>query len=195
MRQLTSSLLALAAVLALPACATGGTTAQPVATAAGDRLPNTTVAHVDLQRYAGKWYEQASLPMVFTKDCVGDSSALYTPNADGTINVRNRCRTDDGSFKQVDGLARQAGDTTAQLEVRFAPGWLSWVPMVWGEYWVIDLDSDYQWVMVGTPKQDYLWILSRQPQLDPDIYAALVEKARRMGYPVSKLKRTPQNGR
>ena len=188
----TVLLLALSAALSLPACAT--TAADAPTSSATARLPHVTVPHVDLQRYAGKWYEQASLPMTFTKDCVGDSTALYTPQPDGTIAVRNRCRTADGSFKQADGEARQAGETTAQLEVRFAPGWLSWVPMVWGDYWVIDLDKDYQWVMVGTPKQDYLWILSRKPQLDPDIYARLVEKARRMGYPVSKLERTPQSG-
>lgn len=180
----------LLAVLALPACAT--TTAPPQAS---NPLPNTTVAHVDLQRYAGKWYEQASLPMRFTKACVGDTTALYTPQPTGTIAVRNRCRTEDGSFNQVDGEARQAGESTAQLEVRFAPGWLSWVPMVWGDYWVIALDKDYQWAMVGAPKADYLWILSRKPQLDPAIYTDLVDRARRMGYPVADLEKTPQSGK
>lgn len=180
-RRLLAPLLAL---LALPG----------LAAAADAPLPNAPVPHVDLQRYAGTWYEQASLPMRHTRDCVGDTTAQYTPQADGTMAVRNRCRTEDGSFKQADGEARQAGSTTSQLEVRFAPGWLSWVPMVWGDYWVIALDEDYRWAMVGTPDQDYLWILSRTPQLDPDTYAALVEQARRMGYPVSRLERTPQSG-
>ena len=179
-----SLLLALSACLALPALAADD--AAP--------LPHVTVPSVDLQRYAGKWYEQASLPMSQTKDCVSDTTALYTPQDDGTITVRNRCLTDDGSHKQADGEARQAGETTAQLEVRFAPGWLSWVPMVWGDYWVIGLDDDYQWAVVGTPKQDYLWILSRSPQLDQDTYATLVERARRMGYAVDKLERTPHTG-
>ena len=78
--------------------------------------------------------------------------------------------------------------------MRFAPGWLSWLPMVWGDYWVIALDDDYQWSLVGTPKQDYLWILSRSPRMDEVTYAMLVERARRMGYPVEKLERTPQSG-
>jgi len=157
-------------------------------------LPNTTVPAVDLQRYAGKWYEQASLPMVFTRACVGDTTAQYTPQDDGMIAVTNRCRTEDGSFKQADGEARTVDGSTSRLEVRFAPGWLSWLPMVWGDYWVIALDDDYQWSLVGTPKQDYLWILSRSPRMDEVTYAMLVERARRMGYPVEKLERTPQSG-
>lgn len=181
----TSLLLALSACFALPALA-----AKPPA----DPLPNTTVPSVDLQRYAGKWYELASLPMVFTRACTGDTTALYTPREDGMIDVRNRCRTEDGSFNQVDGEARQVGDSTSTLEVRFAPGWLSWLPMVWGDYWIIDLDKDYQWSLVGSPKQDYLWILSRTPDMDPATYDRLVDKARRMGYPVDKLQRTPQTG-
>jgi apolipoprotein D and lipocalin family protein len=177
-------LLALSSCLALPAMA-ADTVAAP--------LPNTTVDHVDLQRYAGTWYEQASLPMVFTRACTSDTTALYTPREDGMIDVRNRCRTEDGSFNQVDGEARKVGDSTSQLEVRFAPGWLSWLPMVWGDYWIVDLDKDYQWSLVGSPKQDYLWILSREPQLDSATYDRLVDKARRMGYPVDKLQRTPQS--
>ena len=78
--------------------------------------------------------------------------------------------------------------------MRFAPRWLSWLPMVWGDYWVIALDPDYQWAMVGTPGRDYLWILSRAPQLEAQTYAELVERARRMGYPVEKLRRTAQTG-
>lgn len=177
-------LLALSATFALPALAADDTSP----------LPNTTVPSVDLQRYAGKWYEQASLPLVFARDCVSDTTALYTPQEDGTMAVRNRCLTEDGSHKQADGEARQAGETTAQLEVRFAPGWLSWLPAVWGDYWVIALDEDYQWAMVGGPKQENLWILAREPQMDAALYADLVDRARRMGYPMDKLERTPHTG-
>jgi apolipoprotein D and lipocalin family protein len=155
-------------------------------------LPNDAVPAVDLQRYAGHWYEIAHLPMYFQRKCVADTTAEYTPQTDGMMAVRNRCRTEDGSFQQVDGEARRVGESTSKLEVRFAPGWMSWLPMVWGDYWVIALDEDYQWAMVGSPKADYLWILSRSDQLDAGVRNRLIEQARRMGYPVDKVEITPQ---
>ncbi len=163
----------------------------PGASAAGE-LPNEPVAEVDLQRYAGLWYEQAHLPMFFQRKCVSDTTAHYTPQADGTIAVRNRCRTEDGSFNEADGVARRVDGSTSRLEVRFAPGWLAWAPMVWGDYWIIALDENYRWAMVGAPDADYLWILSRTPTLDPTIKQTLIERARAMGYPVDKLVDTPQ---
>lgn len=171
----------------LSACATPG------AGSAGP-APNEPVAEVDLELYAGLWYEQAHLPMFFQRKCVSDTTAHYTPQADGTIAVRNRCRTEDGTFNEAEGVARRVGDSTSRLEVRFAPGWLAWAPMVWGDYWVIALDADYQWAMVGSPDADYLWILSRTPALDPDIKSDLVARARAMGYPVDRLVDTPHGG-
>lgn len=169
--------------------------AQPAAAPApadGAAEPNEAVPAVDLRRYSGKWYEIAHLPMFFQRKCVGDTTALYTPLGDGTMAVRNRCRDEDGAFQQVDGEARQAGESTSKLEVRFAPGWLTWLPMVWGDYWVIALDPDYQWSMVGSPKANYLWILSRTPTMDDALREELLAKARRMGYPVEKVELTPQ---
>lgn len=78
------------------------------------------------------------------------------------------------------------------LEVRFAPAWLSWLPMVWGDYWVIALDPDYQWAMVGAPDADYLWILSRTPRLDEGIRERLLARAAAMGYPVEEVVDSPQ---
>ena len=132
--------------------------------------------------------------MFFQRKCVADTTAHYTPQADGTIAVVNRCRTEDGSFNEAEGVARRVDGSTSRLEVRFAPGWLAWAPMVWGDYWVIALDDDYRWAMVGSPDADYLWILSRTPTLDPAIKADLVARARAMGYPVDKLVDTPQSG-
>lgn len=155
--------------------------------------PNEPVAAVDLARYAGTWYEQAHLPMFFQRKCVADTTARYSVNDDGTVAVVNRCRTKDGSFDEARGVARVVDGRTSTLEVRFAPQWLSWLPMVWGDYWVIALDeSDYRWAMVGAPGRDYLWILSRSPQLDPAVRSRLIEQARAMGYPVEKLIDTPQ---
>lgn len=165
-----------------------------VATAeAPAQVPNVPVETVDLARYAGTWYEHAHLPMVFQRQCVADTTATYRANEDGTLDVVNRCRTREGGFEEARGVARTVDGRSSTLEVRFAPRWLSWLPLVWGDYWVIALDeAAYQWAMVGAPDADYLWILSRTPQLDPSVRAQLVEQARAMGYRVDELIETPQ---
>ncbi|GAB1596780.1 lipocalin family protein [Lysobacter claricitrinus] len=166
-----------------------------IATPAAAAELNRPVASVDLQRYAGTWYEQAHLPMFFQRDCARDTTATYTPRADGRIDVLNRCTTADGARKQAQGIARRVGDSTSQLEVRFAPAALSFLPFVWGDYWVVALDDDYRWAMVGSPGRDYLWILARDRVLDAGVRERLVERARAMGYPVERLVVTPQTTR
>ncbi len=71
--------------------------------------------------------------------------------------------------------------------MRFAPAWLGWLPWVWADYWVIDLDADYQWAVVGSPSRKYLWILSRQPGMNGELFQNLKQRARERGYPVEKL--------
>lgn len=163
---------------------------QQTPTPAGN-LANEAVSDIDLQRYTGLWYEIAHLPLFFQRMCVADTTALYTSQADGRIAVRNRCRDDKGELRQAEAEARRTDPQRAELEVRFAPGWLSWLPMVWADYWVIALDEQYRWAMVGGADRKYLWILSRSPQLEPAVYSRLVEQARQMGYPVQDLIMTP----
>ena len=116
-----------------------------------------SVDHVDLQRYTGRWYEIARLPNRFQKHCSGDVVASYALRSDDRIDVTNVCRRDDGGLDSVMGVARHAdSSSTARLQVRFAPAWLSWLWLVWGDYWVLDLDADYQTSLVGTPNHDYL---------------------------------------
>ena len=154
--------------------------------------PNQPVAHVDLARYAGTWYEQARLPMLFQRACARDTRATYTPRADGRIDVVNRCTTRTGAVKVARGVARRVGHSTSRLEVRFAPTALSFLPVVWGDYWIVALDDDYRWAMVGSPGRDYLWILSRDPVLDRGVRDRLVARAKAMGYPVERLLTSPQ---
>jgi len=91
--------------------------------------------------------------------------------------------------------ARQVGGPgSARLQVRFAPAWLSVLPFVWGDYWVIDLDERYELVAISEPKRDYLWILSRSPQVDPARYQALLARLAAMGLEVGRLEKTPQRG-
>ena len=76
--------------------------------------------------------------------------------------------------------------------MRFAPDWLSFLPIVWGDYWVIDLDSRYQAAAVSDPKRDYLWILSRTPQMDPKVYDDLLLRLQQQQFDTRKLEKTPQ---
>jgi len=155
------------------------------------RAPLQVVAPVDLKRYAGMWHEQARLPNRFQDKCTGPVSAHYTPLPDGTIEVRNRCIKSDGSFSESVGQARTvrvAGQPGAgRLEVRFAPAWLSWLPLVWGDYWILRLDRDYEVALVGTPNRDYLWVLSRDPVLDERRLGLELDYARSLGFDLDKV--------
>ena len=158
------------------------------------RAPLQVVAPVDLKRYAGTWHEQARLPNRFQKQCTGPVSAHYTPLDDGTVEVRNRCMVADGNFEESIGSARVvpvAGQPGAgRLKVRFAPEWLSWLPIVWGDYWILKLDREYQVALVGTPNREYLWVLSRAPRLDVAALEAELDYARTLGFDVDKVVRT-----
>jgi apolipoprotein D and lipocalin family protein len=85
------------------------------------------------------------------------------------------------------GEARRVPGLPAALQVRFAPRLLGWLPMVWADYWVIDLDPDYRWAVVGGPSRKYLWILSRDPTLDRALFDQIKARAAQRGYPVEKL--------
>ena len=153
----------------------------------------STIACLDVPRYMGTWYEIAKLPNWFQKKCARDTAAQYSLQTDGRVQVMNRCRTHSGELSEAIGTARQIGPTTSpKLEVRFAPAWLSFLPAVWGNYWVIDLDAAYRLVAVGEPKREYLWVLSRTPQVEPQAYAALLERLALQGFDVQRLERTPQ---
>lgn len=161
------------------------------ATAAGAAEPNRPVPGVDLERYAGTWHEQARLPMFFQRRCARDTTATYTTRADGRIEVLNRCTTADGRVLEARGVARRVGESSSQLEVRFAPAALGFLPFVWGDYWIVGLDDDYRWAMVGSPGRGTLWILSRDRTMDRALRARLVERARAMGYEVDRLVYAP----
>ena len=147
-----------------------------------------SVPSVDLDRYAGRWYEIARYPNRFQDQCASHVTATYDRREDGRIRAVNRCRKADGSLDAVEGTAKIVeGTGNAQLKVRFAPGWLGFLPFVWGDYWVIGLDEAYRWAVVGTPDRKYLWLLSRTPQMAEAERAAAEEAMRRNGFDVSRL--------
>lgn len=162
------------------------------AAAGADDDPPETVAAVDLQRYAGTWYEVARFPNSFQDQCTGHVTASYSPLEDGRVRVVNRCRTAKGETTEAEGIARPvAGHANARLEVRFAPAWLSLLPMVWGDYWVLALADDYTTAVVGSPDRKYLWLLARTPRVDAPTYERMRAAAAAQGYRVDRLARTP----
>lgn len=155
--------------------------------------PLRTIAALDLPRYMGTWYEIAKFPNRFQKKCAGAATATYSAMPDGTVQVVNRCRSGDGHTIEAVGAARQVGNASSpRLKVRFAPAILSFLPMVWGDYWVIDLDPAYQLAAVSEGTRTYLWILARTPTIDQGRYDALVARLAAQGLDVSKLVQTRQ---
>jgi len=159
--------------------------------------PLDVVPWVDLGRYAGSWYEIARLPNWFQKQCAGDVTATYTLLNDGAIQVVNSCRKKNGQIAQAEGRAKLA-DTdgpNTKLKVRFAPKLLSFLPFVWGNYWIIDLAPDYSYAVIGEPTRKYLWVLSRTPTMDDTILQSVLDQVEQKGYDLSSLIRTQQTAK
>ena len=160
---------------------------------AGQLAPVKTIPSLDVPRYLGTWYEISKFPNWFQKKCQSNTKAVYSLRSDGNLQVVNSCKTVSGEVTEAVGAARQIGPRdSAKLEVRFAPEWLSFLPMVWGDYWIVDLDSQYELAAVSDPKREYLWVLSRNPQLDPRAYAALLQRLQDQQFDTHKLELTLQ---
>ena len=152
----------------------------------------TVVPGIDLPRYMGTWYEVARLPNPFQKQCAGEVTATYTLRDDGEIDVVNRCRSATGEVSEAKGRARRADDEepNSKLKVRFAPAFLSFLPFVWGDYWILELSPDYTYAVIGEPERRYLWILSRTPSMAESALEPILARITRQGYDCSGLIRT-----
>jgi len=138
----------------------------------------TTVKSVDLQRYAGTWYELASYPQFFEKGCT-NVKATYTAKP-GYIEVYNQS-IKKGKVNDIKGKAFVVDNSgNAKLKVQF----------FWpfkGNYWIIDLADDYSWALVSDPKRKTLWILSRTPKMEETLYESLIAKLVERGFEKDKI--------
>jgi apolipoprotein D and lipocalin family protein len=142
------------------------------------------VSHVDAGRYMGRWYEIGFIPHWFERGCF-DTTATYAARSDSRIDVANECLRDGKPHRATAQAWHNGPGSDGKFKVRFF--WPFTAP-----YWVIALDPDYQWAMVGHPSRHYLWILSRTPHLDRKIYDTLIQKAAALGYNTAEIQLTPQ---
>jgi apolipoprotein D and lipocalin family protein len=158
-----------------------------MATTTSNAEPLQTVPYVDLDKYAGKWYEIASYPQRFQKGC-HCTTAEYTISDKGYVIVENRCNRDslNGKRSYIKGKAFvEANSGNAKLKVQF----------FWpfkGKYWIIDLADNYSYAVVSHPNKKYLWILSRTSKMDDRIYQQIISRLKEKGFDLSKLQITPQ---
>ena len=144
---------------------------------ASEKVDNSTVKSVDLNRYLGSWYEIAKFDHSFERG-LEYAMAKYTLRSDGKIDVLNT-GIKDGRAKDAKGIAK----TTA------VPGLLrvSFFGPFFGDYRIMMLDENYQYVLVGGSNHKFLWILSRTPQLDDAVKTTILAEAERRGYDTQKL--------
>jgi apolipoprotein D and lipocalin family protein len=152
----------------------------------------TTVKYVDIKKYTGTWYEIAKIPNRFQKQCIGNTTATYSLNDDGTIKVVNRCMEEDGGYDDANGLAKVVDkNTNSKLKVSFVN--ILGIRLFWGDYWIIGLDDNYQWVVIGTPDRKYGWILARSKSPDESVKMKTFEILKSQGYNPKDFQFTPQS--
>lgn len=148
-------------------------------------MNTTTVSNLDVNRFMGSWYEIARYEHSFEKGMT-HVKANYSLLPDGTIRVLNSGMK-NGKKKEIKGKARKKKDSNSnsKLEVSF----FLWF---YSDYFVFELDDNYQYAVIGSSSDKYLWILSRTPQLPQSTINDLLIKIKKRGYDTSKLYFVPQ---
>jgi apolipoprotein D and lipocalin family protein len=150
--------------------------------------PLRPVAHVDLPRYMGDWYVIANIPYFAERNCV-DSIESYALRSDGDIDNWFTCRKKsfDAPMKRKATALAIVDDKTSNAvwHVRF-------LKVISVKYVILDLDPNYQWVVVGHPSRDYGWVMARSKTLDEPTYQAALANLRDQGYDVSRFEKVPQ---
>jgi len=150
-----------------------------------------TAKNVDLTGYVGTWHEIARLPMWAQRQCI-KSTAEYWLLESGDVGVRNSCITAYEDRKTATGVATVVDPVHhAKLNVVF-DHWAAKVMSVFtssdrGNYWILRVDPEYRFAVVGTPDRDYLWILARNSRLDESTYQELVRFSQSLGFSTDDL--------
>ena len=153
--------------------------------------PPQTMAYVDIARYMGLWYEIAKYPVFFERGLVG-VTAEYTLEEDGRVRVKNRGfeGSFDGEPSLIEGYATvKDPESNAKLRIRFDPFPVCLFP---ADYWIIELDEDYEYAVVSSPERNVLWILSRTPVMDDAVYQGIVAGLAERGFDAERLEMMPQ---
>lgn len=143
-------------------------------------MDKTTVKELDIQKYLGTWYEIARFDHRFERGLQG-VTATYSFRDDGKIKVVNKGYKNslNGELSVAEGKAKLT-DEPGKLKVSFF-----WI--FYADYYVLELEENYQWALVGSKSDKYLWILSRTPQLDESTKELILTKAQERGYDTSEL--------
>jgi apolipoprotein D and lipocalin family protein len=141
-----------------------------------------TADFVELKRYQGRWYEVARLPLFWERKCARNVMATCTLRADGKIEVLHACRKANGQIAKSTGIAVPVHKNGPFSKLKVCFFW----PFS-GDYWILDLDPQYRWALVGTPNKRHLWLLSRTPALNPRIVEHLIGRAKGDGFDTSRL--------
>lgn len=150
-------------------------------------IDKTVVKELDIDKYLGTWYEIARFDHRFERGLVG-VTANYSMRDDGKIKVINSGfkNTLNGEKSEAIGKAKIPNPKEpSKLKVSFF--WF-----FYGDYFVLELDKNYQWALIGSSSDKYLWILSRTSQIDNKLYAELLKKLEKRGYDISQLIKVDQ---
>lgn len=154
----------------------------------------TSAAEVDLDRFAGTWYEIARLPKVGAKDSGADSRITYA-RTDSGLRLLSLSRKADGSVRRVTGRAKLRDDATqSRFKVSFSSPVLDAVPFVWSDYTIVDVADDYSTAIVGTEDRKEVWLLAKRPTVDDATRESFLNKARAQGFDTTALVFTPHTG-
>ena len=150
----------------------------------------TTVDRVEPERYLGTWYEVGSVKQFFSAGLV-NVTANYQLNEDGSIRVENRGEyfVDGGPESRIVGNAAAVDDTFTKLQVSFTGPASTDGP---GNYWIVDLDPDYQWAIVSDPTGTSAFFLTRDKNVSDELYQEFLDRAAAAGVQTSGITRTEQ---
>ena len=167
----------------------------PPAAAAPPRVSAT----IDRARFAGRWFEVATIQGARGRPRPGAPSLMFVPVPEGfdvTREVRvpdsrrgARVRTAAGVLRPTDPAGR-----ASEMSLSFAPSWARWAPMAWSDYWILQVDTAYTFALVGDRARNTLVVLSRMPAIDEDVLRRLLQTASEEGSPVERLVRATQAG-